>query len=201
MLGIGHLPTRLNSICRLPDLQPRFSRFRPDDRASRLLRLERNSHETYVPAQHPPPSQETWLSDAHGDPGRPSGSQGPPSGRPPQADGLILAVSTRARFASFDRAIHARSGVLNVRFVPVPQTAGLEVAFAIGKKTGNAVVRNRIRRRIREALRLEGCSGRLPAGAIMISASAKTLAVPFDELRAEVSRLILHASRDRKSVV
>jgi ribonuclease P protein component len=57
-----------------------------------------------------------------------------------------------------------------------------EVAFAIGRHVGSAVVRNRIRRRLRPIV----ASLELPAGAYLLKASAEAAALPFDDLRAHV---------------
>jgi ribonuclease P protein component len=58
------------------------------------------------------------------------------------------------------------------------------VAYAINRKVGTAVVRNRVRRRLRAALagidRAE--PQRLPAGAYLISADASLAELPFDEV-------------------
>jgi len=58
------------------------------------------------------------------------------------------------------------------------------VAFAIGRKIGGAVVRNRLRRRLR-AISGE-LSGRLAAGAYLFSVSREAIDLPYGELKADV---------------
>ena len=60
------------------------------------------------------------------------------------------------------------------------------VAFAIGRATGSAVQRNRLRRRLREILRVR----ELPPGLDLIGAHARACEHPFAELSDSVDRLI-----------
>jgi len=48
--------------------------------------------------------------------------------------------------------------LFTVVYLQNSQVSGLRIAFALSRKVANAVKRNRIRRRIREALRLEDLS-------------------------------------------
>ena len=66
------------------------------------------------------------------------------------------------------------------------------VAYAITKRVGSAVVRNRLRRRLR-ALCAELAGSRpdgLPAGALLISAGPDAAQRRSDELRNDVVRLL-----------
>jgi ribonuclease P protein component len=71
----------------------------------------------------------------------------------------------------------------------LPRTAGegTRVGFTAGRVLGGAVERNRIKRRLREAVRL--CSGTmsLPAD-VVINAKKSLLTVEFEELRREVEQ-------------
>lgn len=56
---------------------------------------------------------------------------------------------------AFQRLRKGRSGgarYLSVRWRPVPEE-GVRVGIVVSRKVGNAVIRNRVRRRLREALR------------------------------------------------
>jgi ribonuclease P protein component len=75
--------------------------------------------------------------------------------------------------------------------------AGPRVGFTVGKVLGEAVERNRIKRRMREAVRLSfaACEGPVD---IVFNPRKSVLAMPFPELLSEVSRgLRLAAQRAR----
>lgn len=67
------------------------------------------------------------------------------------------------------------------------------VAFAVGRRTGGAVTRNRIRRRLRSALRLEADS--LEPGAYLIGAGSGVADLEFGELRRRVREAMAAAVR------
>ena len=79
-----------------------------------------------------------------------------------------------------------------------PEAAeGIRVGFTVGKVLGGAVERNRIKRRIREAIRLSTavCSGPID---IVFNPRKSVLTLPFADLMNEVSRgLSLAAQRAR----
>ena len=68
------------------------------------------------------------------------------------------------------------------------------VAFAVGRRVGGAVVRNRLRRRLRELARASS----LPGGAWLVSAAPAAGSASFAELRgwwdAAVEQLVRRAS-------
>lgn len=66
-------------------------------------------------------------------------------------------------------------------FLPIA-TAEPQVAMAIGRRFGNAVERNRGRRRIRAAFRQSWDPNRVPAGAFLITAGPAVLSLPFEAL-------------------
>src|ERR1700722_17975826 len=62
-------------------------------------------------------------------------------------------VRTRRQFALLSAATgRGQSGPLRISFVATPGEVGVDVAYAISRKVGNAVVRNRTRRRLRMAM-------------------------------------------------
>ena len=70
-----------------------------------------------------------------------------------------------------------------------PET-GPRVGFTVTKKHGNAVERNRMRRRLREAVRLSADDAMKPGHDYVIVARRDVLSVPFDRLkRALVERI------------
>ena len=66
------------------------------------------------------------------------------------------------------------------------------LAFAITRKVGTAVVRNRLRRRLRATVAElnRDRPGGLPSGALLISAGPEAVRRSPDELRHDVARLI-----------
>ena len=65
---------------------------------------------------------------------------------------------------------------------------GAKVGFATPRALGGSVVRNRIRRRLREAVRLS-FSGLAPGWAVVVQARKGALEAPFEDLRKEVEKL------------
>lgn len=70
-------------------------------------------------------------------------------------------------------------------FVPIT-TDEPQVAMAIGRRFGNAVERNRGRRRIRAAFRQSWQHGDRPTGAFLITGGRSVLSISFDRLVAAV---------------
>lgn len=59
-------------------------------------------------------------------------------------------IRTRRRFARLATpSARGASGPLRVTYVDDPDASGVDVAFAVPRKVGPAVVRNRVRRRLR----------------------------------------------------
>ena len=74
-----------------------------------------------------------------------------------------------------------------------PQPEGPKIGFTLPRAIGKAVVRNRIRRRLREAVR--GRLDRLnPQWSIVINPRRKAFEAPFPELQREVEKLFLRCN-------
>jgi len=73
---------------------------------------------------------------------------------------FLDSLTLKSDFAKLRQASKRLSfSLFSVVYVCNPEVKGVRVAFALSRKLANAVKRNRIRRRIREALRLEDLSG------------------------------------------
>lgn len=74
----------------------------------------------------------------------------------------------------------------------VPADGPPRVAYAIGRSVGSAVVRNRIRRRLRVivAARVDD----LAPGAYLVAARREALSMPFTELEAKVGDALTAAA-------
>lgn len=136
--------------------------------------------EAHVPAEQPKAQEAPRLPVPHAKPGRSGGAEGPTPARPHAPVGLIWRVRDRATFAVLARAERHARGPVTVRFVPGEVEAPPRVAYAAGG-VGNAVVRNRLRRRLRSAV--ARAEPELAAGgAYLVSARREALTMPFDAL-------------------
>jgi ribonuclease P protein component len=72
------------------------------------------------------------------------------------------------------------------------------VAFAVGRRAGNAVTRNRIRRRLRAVMRELASEPDAPvrSGAYLIGADASAATLPYQELKQIVQAAIRQVGPD-----
>ncbi|MGH9156145.1 MAG: ribonuclease P protein component [Acidimicrobiales bacterium] len=99
---------------------------------------------------------------------------------------MIGRVGDRASFSAL--AAHgrrARSGPITVTWVGGPGDAS-QVAYAIGRRVGGAVQRNRLRRRLRAIV--AELAPDLPAGTYLVSAGPAATTTSSGELRTLVRR-------------
>ena len=76
---------------------------------------------------------------------------------------------------------------------------GLRVGFTVGRALGGAVVRNRMKRRLREAVRLGGFPVEVSAD-VVINPKRSLLTADFGEVRSEVARALHVIEKAAKSV-
>jgi ribonuclease P protein component len=107
-----------------------------------------------------------------------------------RADFLATATGSKVPAAGFVLQARARDAQGPAR-----------VGFTVTKRTGNAVERNRIRRRLREVVRLSGGT-QLKAGHDYVLVGRRdALRLPFDRMSADFAQAIAraHSSSSRKS--
>jgi ribonuclease P protein component len=75
-------------------------------------------------------------------------------------------------------------GPITVTFVHDEVATPPRVAYSVGRKVGSAVIRNRLRRRLRAIV--ADYAARLAPGAYLISARPRAAQMSFDELRSAV---------------
>lgn len=112
----------------------------------------------------------------------------------PQPAPRLLRVTDRASFEALRRGRRGRAGDVTVTFVPAADRPGARVAFQVGKATGGAVVRNRIRRRLRAGLRELARDGRLPHGTYLLGARRPVADQPWSALVADLRAAVDRAS-------
>jgi ribonuclease P protein component len=156
--------------------------------------LEEAAGEAYVPAQQPKASQAARLSAAHADPSRPGHRAGQAPKGPGPAVGLIGRIGDRATFDALRReGRRARRGAVTVVFLPQRADAAtspgggagrVRVAYSIGRQVGSAVVRNRVRRRLRAAVReVDRERGGLAPGAYLALVRPEAADADYAELK------------------
>ncbi len=143
--------------------------------------------EAHVPTQQAEASEAARVPPAHAHAGRPSDRQIAAPQGPRPAVGLIGRISDRATFEALRRAgRRARRGPVTVVYAPGP--VDVRAAYSVGKGLGTAVQRNRVRRRLRAALReLHTDTGGLPPGAYLVIASPPAARASYAELRRSIA--------------
>jgi len=162
-----------------------------------------------VSTESSPARQDARIPRADVDEGRPEGSeaaarQGPSptdrlrgvAGASPALAGLPRAERLRSR-QEFDRLFRRGARVEGPAFVllwrrePGPRAVG----FAVGRRLGGSVIRNRARRRLREAYRRQ--RHLLPIDGIRLCFIARqpTLTSPFEQLVAAVASALGQTAR------
>ena len=162
--------------------------------------------ETYIPAVQTRPRPASRFPRPHGDQGRPSGHRAPPCTWPQAALGLSGSDSIPVKYP--DRAARlrvrrdflrardagrsaARPGLV-VQAVPRDPAEGpARAGFTASKKVGNAVQRNRARRRLKEAARLILPLHGAPGTDYVFIARAHTAARPWTALLDDMKSALL----------
>lgn len=148
-------------------------------------------HEADVSTKSAATRQDARIPRANGDQGRAEGAGAPAcegaetadrlTGRLPRGQRLTASAEFQALFQQGKRVDRP---ALIVLYRDVPDTT--RVGFAVSRKLGNAVQRNRARRRLREAYRVARPSAPLHAAIVIIGRPA-VLTAPFpvlvDQLR------------------
>ena len=121
-----------------------------------------------------------------------AGNHAPPPDQPPAVlPCLPLAILTkRADFLAASRARRASSEGMMLQGRKRAQTEpaqGIRVGFTCTKKVGNAVARNRAKRRLREVARMIlPAEGRAGWDYVLIGRAEKTAARDFEALKADL---------------
>ena len=105
-----------------------------------------------------------------------------------RTDFLAAATGTKVPAAAFVLQARARADQGPAR-----------VGFTVSKKVGNAVERNRVRRRLREVVRQTGAERVRPGHDYVLIGRRAALAMPFDRLIGEFNGALTRAHRERRT--
>jgi ribonuclease P protein component len=104
---------------------------------------------------------------------------------------MVWRIGDRATFEVLRRSgRRARRGPVTVTYAPAGDATQPRVAYAVGRKVGNAVTRNRVRRRLRAAV---AETPELRSGAYLVAAGPAAARESYDELRRQVATAMVAA--------
>ena len=96
-----------------------------------------------------------------------------------RADFLKAATGTKVPAAAFVLQMRQRA-----------ETGPIRVGFTVSRKVGNAVERNRVRRRLREVVRLHGKSRMHSGHDYVLVGRQAALSLPFDRIAHDFERAL-----------
>ena len=100
-------------------------------------------------------------------------------------------IQDRATFEALRRSRHrGRRGHITVTFVAVGDDSRPRVAYAVGRRLGGAVERNRLRRRLRSAVSVIESEAGLSPGAYLVAPGRETSKMEYEELVSTVHKAI-----------
>ena len=104
-------------------------------------------------------------------------------------------LKRRQDFVAAARALYAAMPGMVVQMRPRGDEAPPRVGFTATKKIGNAVVRNRVKRRLRELARLQLCGAARPGHDYVLIGRAPTFARAFPDLEEDLSTALKRLHR------
>ncbi|WP_246039997.1 ribonuclease P protein component [Sulfitobacter sabulilitoris] len=128
------------------------------------------------------------------------GSNASTGDAPPAVSLRLTTLTKRSDFLRASRAkrVAMPGFIVQMRVRPEGEAEGIRVGFTCSKKVGNAVARNRAKRRLREIARLVlSEAGRDGADYVLIGRQGATATLPFDQMLADLRRAlaVLHGPR------
>jgi ribonuclease P protein component len=148
--------------------------------------------ETDIPAEQPETEEEARLPAPDAESRGPRGDPAPAQQGPLEPFSLIWRVRGQSSFRALARGQRRRAGNLEVRTAILGSPAEPpRVAFSVGRSVGGAVTRNRVRRRLRSAVR-EHAAALTPGSGYLVratpAAADSSYAELSDTLRAILAR-------------
>jgi ribonuclease P protein component len=105
---------------------------------------------------------------------------------------VVAPVRSREDFTALSRSrARGRSGpIWVVHAAPADADPGVRVAYAVSKKVGSAVVRNRVRRRLRPLMAELDASGALAAGGYLVGVAPDVVGLTSTELERHLTSAV-----------
>ena len=148
--------------------------------------------EANLSAQEAQANAHPRVSGPDVDAGWPSGAQSATAEGPSQAERLIWRIRDRATFDALASGRRRRRGPISMTFLPGDPSVPPRVAYAVGKRVGPAVVRNRVRRRMRAAT-LAHRSALAPGGVYLFGAGPAAATAAYSEIDTAMGQLLAGA--------
>jgi len=140
--------------------------------------------EANFPTQQPKEGQAARVPPPDVHSRRPGDPESTPVEGPRQAVGLIWRIDRRETFLALRKGRRRRSGPLTISWVPGDLAEPPRVAYSVGRRVGSAVVRNRVRRRLRVLIRES--ADMLAPGAYLVGAGPEAASLGFESLRSHL---------------
>jgi ribonuclease P protein component len=169
------------------------------------LGVKEATGEANLPAEQSKTSETAWVPSPHVDPCRPGHHQSTSPEGPTAIVGLTTTaaigpwrIRDRRTFSALRRAPRARCGPLTVSFIDGNPAVPPRVAYAVGRRVGGAVERNRLRRRLRAIV--GQLAPDLRPGAYLIAAAPEAAGLTVGELQSTVIRALEAGGTLRRSI-
>ena len=95
-----------------------------------------------------------------------------------------------AEFLAAARGIKASASAFVLQARPRQDAGPARFGFTVAKKVGNAVERNRVRRRLREVVRLSAATGLSCGHDYVLIGRRAALSLPFDQITQDFERAL-----------
>lgn len=120
---------------------------------------------------------------------------------PAQPRGIAGRLRKRAEFLALRSGRRFSGKAFTLQFANMQNTGPARFGFTITRRIGNAVERNRIRRRLREAVRLVGVNHAQIGHDYVLIAKRNALHLPFFELTGELAKVLDRSKGEQPDTV